>query len=168
MIRKIFMLAVVVLLFIYTVWNFYARALNYDPLAEVALKKVRQFQSDSSLSAKHGSGWSDAIFENNLFSPNRTYKEPKPAVLQPSPAVVEPPRRPELALKGIVLDDFGDYVAFIEIDKGKALPLRKGDRTNDIELVDLSDRQVVVKWNEENITLSIDKIKTILNPRSAK
>ena len=168
MIRKIFMLAVVVILFIYMAWNFYIRAFNYDPMTEVVSRKSKSLQSAVLTSARNMAGWSTSINEKNIFSPNRTYREPKPVVVAPPPPYVEPPRKPELVLKGIVLDTFGDFVAYIEIDKGKAAPMRKGDKLENIELLEISDRQVVLQWNEEQINLSVDKIKTILNPRLNK
>jgi len=169
MIRKIFMLAVVALLFLYTAWNFYFGAFSYDPMSEVTSRKGKLLQSVAPLSLKNRAGWTEAIYEKNIFSPNRTYREPKPVVAAPiAPVYVEPPRQPELLLKGIVLDTFGDYVAYIEIDKGKAAPMRKGDKLEGVEVLDITDRQVVLQWNDKAINLSVDKIKTILNPRLKK
>jgi len=164
MIRKIFMLAVVFSLFVYTGWNFYAKALRYDPLAEVTVRKMKQRENETFVFAKYRPAWSRDIHEKNLFTPTRGYQEPRPFV-PPPPPPPPPPRKPEMVLKGIVLDSFGDYVAYIEIDKAKATPMRKGDKAEDIEVVDISGRHVVLKWNNETIDLNIDKIKTITNPR---
>lgn len=167
MIRKIFILILVAFLFIYMAWNFYNKALSYNPLAEVSLKKIKMRSPEVSLGTKYKPAWGKEIYEKNLFNPLRTYKEPKPFVPVVAP-VVEPPKRPDMALKGIVLDTFGDYVAYIEIDKAKATPMRKGDKTENIELIDISDRKAVLKWNDEIIDLSIDRIRTITNPRTMK
>ena len=166
MIRKIFILLLVVFLFIYTAWNFYTKALVYDPLSEISIRKMKGKDPEMVSSSKVSSGWSKAIEEKNLFSAIRTFKEPKPVII--APPVIEPPKRPELTLKGIVLDTFGDYVAYIDIDKAASMPMRKGDKTADVELVDISERNVVLKWNNETINLGIDRIKTIRNPRSTK
>ena len=64
-------------------------------------------------------------------------------------------------LKGIILDQFGEYIAYIEKDKAKAVAARKGDRFDDVEVVDVQQKSVELKWNEENILLSLDRIKTI-------
>lgn len=169
MIRKIFMLAVVSVLFCYMAWNFYTGALKFDPMSEVSFKKGKTPQPVASLFTKNRAGWNQAIYDKNIFSPNRSYREPKPPAPPPPPPVyVEPPKKPELQLRGIVLDTFGEYVAYIEINKGKAVPMRRGDKLETIEVVEISDRRVVLQWNDEEINLSVDKIKTILNPRVTK
>jgi hypothetical protein len=43
--------------------------------------------------------------------------------------------------------------------------MRKGDKIEDVELVDISDRKIVLQWNTEKINLTMDKIKTIVKPR---
>ena len=165
MIRKNALLAAVLLLFIFISWNFYVKALSYDPLKESRAKQIKPRKTGAETSMKYTPAWSKEIHEKNLFSPNRTFIEPKPVVTMP---FVPPPKRPELILKGIVLDNFGDYVAYIEIERSKAIPMRKGDKTDEIELVDISERKVVLKWNAENINLSIEKVKTINRPRTIK
>ena len=163
MIRKLFMLGAVLALFLYTVWNFYAEALSYDPLSAVSVKQPKVKGPEQVVSA-YRPAWSREIQDKNLFSPARTYNVPKPVPV--SVFVPPPPRRPELALRGIVLNTFGEYVGFIEIDKAKAAPMRKGDKIADIEVIDISDRKVVLQWNNEKINLSIDKIKTLNRPRT--
>ncbi len=108
-------------------------------------------------------GWSKDIVDSNLFSPARSYIQPKQSLLQIKQ--VEPPRRPELNLKGIALDQSGEYIAYIEKDKAKAIPLRKGDKLDDVEVVEVRQKSVDLKWNEEAISLSLEKIKTIKRPR---
>jgi type II secretory pathway component PulC len=161
MIRKLFMLGAVLALFLYTVWNFYAEALSYDPLSAVSVKQPKVIGPEQIVSA-YRTAWSREIQDKNLFSPARTYFVPKPV---PVSVPVPPPRRPELALRGIVLNTFGEYVGFIEIDKAKAVPMRKGDKIADIEVIDISERKVVLQWNNEKIDLSIEKIKTLSRPR---
>ncbi|MHB8882002.1 MAG: hypothetical protein ACYC69_10905 [Thermodesulfovibrionales bacterium] len=165
MIRQVCIVCVAGLLFLAAAGNFYYKALRHDPLAEVSVKKAGLPEPEKALPAAYRPAWSPAIHEKNLFSPNRTYIEPKP--VQPAQAV-EPPKMPELVLKGVVLDSFNEYVAYIEIGKAKALPMRKGDKTENLELIDISGRKAVLKWNDEMITLNLDKIKTIDNPKGTK
>lgn len=165
MIRKLLILGAAFFLFLYTVWNFYSEALRYDPMSAISAKQPKAKGTEVFVSG-YSPAWSREILENNLFSPGRTYSEPKPVPV--SVPVAPPPVRPELALKGIVLDTFGEHVAYIEIDQAKAVPMRKGDKLEDIEVVDISSRKVVLQWNDENINLSIEKIKTIDDPRYRK
>ena len=151
-------------MFLYTVWNFYAEALRYDPMSAVAVKQPIVKKSDEIVSS-YSPAWSMEIQAKNLFSPARTYSVPKPV---PVSAPIAPPKRPELALRGIVLNAFGEYVGFIEIDNAKAVPMRKGDKIQDIEVNNISERKVVLQWNNETINLSIEKIKTINRPRNTE
>ncbi|MBA4372809.1 MAG: hypothetical protein C0402_08075 [Thermodesulfovibrio sp.] len=159
------------LLLLFAVWHFYARGLQHDPYAEYTAVKVKQKAGGSAAQAAapvaFQPGWSADIHEKNLFSPSRTYREPKPVVAAPL-VPVEPPKRPEVVLKGVILDSFGEYVAYIEVDKAKSVPMRKGDKTDNIELIDISGRKAVLKWNSEIMNLSLDKIKTIENPKAVR
>ncbi|MBI5100289.1 MAG: hypothetical protein HZB33_00415 [Nitrospirae bacterium] len=169
MIRHICLLSVAGLLFIVASWNFYTQAVRHNPFSEVTARKTDQKEPVTVVPAKYGPGWSDVIYEKNLFNPLRTYQEPKPVVAPVAPPpVVEPPKRPDITLKGIILDSFGDYVAYIEIDRAKAAPMRKGDKKENIELIELSGREAVLQWNSEMITLNLDKIKTIDKPKAPR
>lgn len=165
MIRRQAILAVIACLVLVAAWKFYVNAIAYDPLDEGAVKQAKIKEASMAKSA-YAPAWDKDLHEKNLFSPTRTYMEPKPV---PVTAPVPPPKRPDLVLKGIVLDTFGDYVAYVEINQAKAVPLRKGDKVEDIEVSDISEKKVMLKWNDETITMSIEKIKTISNrPRMGK
>ncbi|MBI5638899.1 MAG: hypothetical protein HZA17_00590 [Nitrospirae bacterium] len=168
MIRRGVMLTVIIFLFVFTCWNFYTKALRYEPLSGVAANKQGRKEAVSSLSAKYQPAWGKEIHDRNLFNPSRSYREPKSSGSAEALLPLEPPKKPELVLKGIILDTFGEYVAYLEIDKAKAIAMRRGDKTDNIELVDISGRKTVLKWNDELIELTIDKIKTITNPRVTK
>ena len=165
MIRKAVILVLVLALFLAASWNFVKEAVLYDPLEAVFLKKSKIRESGIARTA-YTKAWDGVIQEKNLFSPLRTYKEPKPVSLTPPPP---PPKKPELSLKGIVLDTFGEYVAYVEINQARAAALRKGDKAEDIEVTDISDKKVVLQWMNETITLTIEKVKTLSGkPRAGK
>lgn len=166
MIRKIFMLGLTVFIFMYITWNFYSQALRYDPLLHVTEKKYSPLDSKGRMLDEISLSWSKEIFSKNLFNPQRSFDEKPPIPVGIS--VVDQPVRPLLSLKGIVLEASGDYVAFVEINNTPALPLRKGDKTENIELLDISGREVVLKWNAETIKLTMGKIRTINVPRVTK
>ncbi len=166
MIRRAFIVGSLSVLCLYLAWNFYSGAIGYVPGTPAVPKKDGAMPAETMLPSG-GSAWTAAIHEKNLFSPERTYREPKPAPIVSAPPV-EPPKRPELALRGIVLDRYGEYVAFVEINKAKAIPLRKGDAAEGIEVTGMNDREVVIKWMTETIPLRMDKIRTIQNPRAGR
>jgi len=166
MIRKIVILIIVVALFLFVGWKFTVNAVLYNPLSELHLKKAKIRVSEPT-KAIYAAAWDKVIYEKNLFNTLRTYKEPKP--VRPAVPPPPPPKRPELALKGIILDTFGDYVAYVEINQAKSTQLRKGDKVEDIEVSDISEKSVVLKWLGETITLTIEKVKTLSSkPRAGK
>ncbi len=169
MIRKIVVLIAVAALFLYAGWNFTVNALKYNPLSDILVKKA-QIRASEPLETTRTAAWDKTIYEKNLFSALRTYAEPKPVRVEvPPPPPPPPPKRPELALKGIVIDTFGDYVAYIEINQARPAKLRTGDKVEDIEVTDISEKAVVLKWLGETITLTIEKVRTLSNkPRAGK
>jgi hypothetical protein len=166
MIRKIVMLIIVVSLFLYMSWKFTVNAVLYSPLSDNLVKKAKIRESEPA-KGTYTAAWDKIIYEKNLFSTLRTYMEPKPVRVAPPPP--PPPKRPDLTLKGIILDTFGDYVAYIEINQAKSTQLRKGDKVEDIEVSDITEKAVVLKWLNETITLTIEKVKTLSGkPRAVK
>jgi len=166
MIRKLAILILVAGIAVFAAWKFYINALAYSPIDEETVKHAKIKETALSKAA-YAPAWGKEIQEKNLFSLTRTCLEPKPVPIMTAP--VEPPKRPELVLKGIVLDTFGDHVAYISINQAKAAPLRKGDKIEEIEVSDITDKKVVLKWYSENITMSIEKVKTLSSrPRTGK
>jgi hypothetical protein len=166
MIRKIVMLVIVAALFFFMSWKFTVSAVLYNPLSDTLVKKAKIRESEPTKAA-YAAAWDKIIYEKNLFNTLRTYMEPKPvrAAVPPPP----PPKKPDLALRGIVLDTFGDYVAYIDINQATTTQLRKGDKVEEIEVSDITEKAVVLKWLNETITLTIEKVKTLSgNPRAGK
>ncbi|MEW6214518.1 MAG: hypothetical protein AB1478_04845 [Nitrospirota bacterium] len=153
------------MVFLYVSWNFYREALSYNPMSGLPKKDQANKGIILITPPEFKTGWSKNIMEKNIFSRSRLYIEPKPVVPGPIAPPPPPPKRPELVLKGIIFDIFGDYVAYIEKDRTKSVPVRKGDRLDDVEVIDITVKKVVLKWNAETIELNMDKIKTISKPR---
>ncbi len=162
MIRKIIMLSMITVLFVYVLAYFITDAMLYDPFSGSVPKEFKPEQDDFAMILPYAPAWNSMIYEKNLFSPSRSYMR---SVIPRKTPDIPPPARPEIALKGIIIDAFGDYVAYVTIDRQKAVPMRKGDKIEDVELVDISDRKIVLQWNTEKINLTMDKIKTIVKPR---
>jgi hypothetical protein len=163
MIRRWFILILLSVVVLVLMIDFYNIVKDYNPLLEIEINsnKIGTIYGKDGLPV-FKAGWTKEILDNNLFSPTRNPVLPKPQV-QLKPA--DMPKRPELSLKGIVLDSFEEYVAYIEKDRAKAIPVRKGDRLDDVEVMDIKQRSVELRWNEEIISLSLDKIKTIKKTR---
>ncbi len=162
MIRKIIMLSMITVLFVYVLAYFITDAMLYDPFSGSVPKEFKPEQDDFAMIPPYAPAWNSMIYEKNLFSPSRSYMR---SVIPRKTPDIPPPARPEIALKGIIIDAFGDYIAYVTIDRQKAVPMRKGDKIEDVELVDISGRKIVLQWNTEKINLTMDKIKTIVKPR---
>ncbi|MFA4830539.1 MAG: hypothetical protein WC855_01410 [Thermodesulfovibrionales bacterium] len=143
--------------------DMYKEAIIYNPLESVEISGREAANNGKKALPVFEAAWGREIVDNNLFSSTRSPVQPPPP--QPQGKAAEPPKRPDMNLKGIILDQFGEYVAYIEKDKVKAVPVRKGDRFDDVEVVDVQQKSVELRWNEENILLSLDRIKTIKKPR---
>ncbi len=158
MIRRWFILVFLCLIILILLKDLYREAIVYNPLRGIEAKVQEAINNSGKVLPVFESGWGKEIAENNLFSPSRSPVQPKSQIQMKG---VEPPKKPEMHLKGIVLDQSGDYIAYIEKDKAKAVPVRKGDKLDDVEVIDIKEKSVDLKWNEETISLSISKIKTI-------
>ena len=71
MTRRLIILGAVFCMLLYTVWNFYAEALRYDPMSAVAVKQAIVKKSNEIVPA-YSPAWSMEIQAKNLFSPART------------------------------------------------------------------------------------------------
>jgi len=143
--------------------DMYKEAIIYNPLKSIEISGREAANNGKKALPVFEAAWGREIVDNNLFSSTRSPVQPPPP--QPQGQAAEPPKRPDMNLKGIILDQFGEYIAYIEKDKVKAVPVRKGDRFDDVEVVDVQQKSVELRWNEENILLSLDRIKTIKRPR---
>lgn len=161
MIRKIIMLSLISVLFVYVFVHFIVNAIFYNPLSDSTIREIKPRKDEAVLIPPYAPAWKSIIYEKNLFSPSRSYKRSVTATEAP---VVPPPARPAVVLKGIIVDPFGDYIAYIAIDQLKAVPMRKGDKIEGVELINISERKVMLQWNTEKINLTMDKIKTIKKP----
>lgn len=165
MIRRWVILGFLCLVVLVLLKNLYKEVIMYSPLQGIETKSREAINNIRQVLSVSEAGWGKEIIDNNLFSPTRSPVQfsPQAAWLQMKP--IEPHKKPEMYLKGIVLNQFGEYIAYIEKDRAKAVPVRKGDRLDDVEVVDVKDKGIELRWNEEIISLSLYKIKTIKRQR---
>jgi hypothetical protein len=160
MTKRMILLGSVLLIFLFTASDLY-EAVSYNPISQVSAKAAGT-KAGEDIFANYAPAWSDDILGKNLFSPDRSGPKPPPPPPPPSPPPPPPPpKRPDLALRGIVGNASGEYVAFVEIDRSKAVQMRIGEKIGEIEVTNISERKVVLQWMAEKITLSMESIKTI-------
>jgi hypothetical protein len=163
MIRQWFILAVLCAVTTVIAWDFVTKSLLYSPIAEIqSAEKPEQEQAAPIKEFRHV--WGREIVNSNLFSPQRGYTPPP--VVKAEPAVIEeevkmPVPRPNFNLNGIILNQFGEYVAYIQVDNERAMPVREGDSFAGAKVLKILERSVEMEWNGETIWLALSKIKTI-------
>lgn len=168
MIRRWFLLGLLCLAVFALFKNMYKEAIMYNPMDGIQADSRATIKDGDHASPVFEAAWSKEIIDNNLFNPTRTPFQPQlpPHVKsQADIKAVELPKRPDLQLKGVVLDQSEDLIAYIEKDRAKAVPVRKGDKLDDVEVIDVQQKSVELKWNEEIISLTLERIKTIKKPR---
>lgn len=165
MIRKWFILGLLCIVVVILLRDLYKEVIAYNPLADIEFQVRENSAGTKQADAAVKTGWSREIIDNNLFGPSRTPIMPPPPKPPGPIKPIEIPKRPDMSLKGIILDQFGDYVAYIEKDKSRPVQVRQGDRLDDVDVIEIKQKSVELRWNDETIFLSLDKIKTIKKPR---
>jgi hypothetical protein len=157
MIRKGFLLGILVLLVVILLTDFFREVVLYDPLGQSGEHPQPGRGKEEKARKGYEPGWAKAIYEKDLFSRDRGYVPPPPPV---TALVPPPPPRPEFHLEGIVLRD-GKEVAIVESPKGGVYSLVQGDVLENALLLTLDPRKAVFKWMDEEIVLSMEKVRTL-------
>lgn len=158
MIRRWFIVGILGLVMLSLLWNFYREVVVYHPLE--ALRGEGLTGGEERIEPEsYESAWSEGIISNNLFSKRRG-NPPLPPPRE-TPVINTPksqPKPPNLALNGVILNQSGEYVAFIKKDGGPPRSVREGDMFDGVLVVDIQEREVRLLWNEQEINLSMEKI----------
>lgn len=161
MIRRWFILGILSFVMVSLLWNFYREVVVYNPIEDIEKTElIRKDKIRTRTAFRHA--WGKEIVEKNPFSRLRkhsvtTLQEPVVGTEEPQP--VKEPKRLVLKLSGIILNQFGEYVAYIQKGREAARPLRKGDVFDGILVVDIQQRAVELLWNGQEIRLSMEKMK---------
>lgn len=139
---------------IFFMWEFVAKALLYDPYEGVQTERVEQDKQNGT-STGYKEAWGPEIRSRNLFSEGRSYSAPVRLPSRGEEVVVETPKapKPEIKLSGIIKNQYGEYVAYMKIGKGSSVSVRKGDVIKDVTILDITERDVTIKWMDEEKTV---------------
>jgi len=160
MIRKGFLLGILAFVVVILLADFLKEVVFYDPLAPAAGEPARDEVKEEKTIKGFEPGWAKAIHEKDLFNRERGYVPPPPPAASLEPPPPPPPPKPEFQLKGIVVQD-GRETAIIESAKGGTYALAPGDVLEEALLIKLDPRRAVFKWMNEEIVLSMEKVKTL-------
>jgi hypothetical protein len=161
MIRRWFIVGTLLLVMMSLLWNFYREVVAYNPLADLREEGGSNVEEQME-PAPYESTWSEQIVSKNLFSKlrGRTPPPPRRAVVKEPPA--PPPEPPDLKLTGVVLNQLGEYIAYIKATGGPLGTVKEGDMFAGALVVDIEERAVTLLWNEQviNLSLEIEKPKS--------
>jgi hypothetical protein len=143
-------------------WNFYREVVVYHPM-DAATKTQTVSKKDRKQVPEYTPSWDTVMVDKNLFSKARGYV---PTRIEPKPddeeRIETPPMiPPDLRLNGIILDQYGEFIAVIQVGNEKPKRARKGDVISEALVVDISTREVKLLWNDQEINLSMKKIQTV-------
>ncbi len=159
MIRKAFILGVLSITTLALLWDFVAEALLYNPFAQIGgIERAVEAKVKSEDVFKPA--WGTEILKRNLFSQERSPapKPAPPAAGERAENAPEPPVRPDVSLTGIILNQFGEYVAYVRIGREEPVPLRYGDELDNIKVAEITERKATLTWNDETIILTMENI----------
>lgn len=168
MIRKKFIFGILGILMLFLIRDFIIGGIMYDPLGELQSPQGGASEEEGPL-PRYETAWSGVIGERNIFnSPLAPAAMPsdKAASGERASAASEEDSgkeadagRPSLKLVGVVLNQYGEFVALVSKNEEKAVPLRKGDFLDDVMVVEVGRMNAELLWNDETISLSIEKAK---------
>jgi hypothetical protein len=145
---------------LFLAWDFTRGVLLYDPLGQVALE-TEVTETQASAPGEFRPGWNEAIVRKNLFREDRgqTPPSPPPSALNsaaagaPEPTV--PDRAPNVKLNGIIKNQFGEYVAYVQIETAPAIALRAGDMVSGLNVERVDQRSVVLLFGPQRLELTL-------------
>jgi len=145
-------------------WDFGNRALFYHPLA-VSGESTRPATPEKE-EGKPGlkTTWGVEIEQKNLFSESRAVRiSPADAAFGFNTAPMQdaaangPPVevRPNIILSGIIINQFGEYVAYLKFDGQEPVGIRKGETVEGVKVISLDERSVSLDWKGSGFELTL-------------
>ena len=96
--------------------------------------------------------------DRNLFTSSRSAvpkREVSLNVPPPSTYMPETITPPEVVLSGIIKNQYDEFVAYLSVDGGLITGVRVGDTLGDLEVLEVEDRKVQLKWKDSLMTLDL-------------
>lgn len=165
MIRQWFVIGVMLVITTGAFVNFANKALLYNPLARI--EQTEMASNDKAITQQeYKAAWGLEILQNNLFSKARGGSIETPV----TPNTDAPDRqdmqeqldeKPQLSLSGIIVNQYGEFVAYIKKQNDAAVPYMIGDVIDEVIIENINDRSVQFIWYGEKFELSLSKIETL-------
>ncbi len=146
----------------FLLWDFSDRALLYSPLSTSPIQTVTATDTGEKDEDKFEAAWGVEIVEKNLFNENRSERvSPTDSAfgindMPDSDAATRGQAvRPEIILSGIIKNQFGERVAYLQIGKDDAVGARKGEAVQEFKVVDIQQRTVSLGWRGSTFELTL-------------
>ena len=160
MIRRWFILGGLAAVLLGLMWSFYTEVVVYHPVQYVFKRTVKPAKAEQKAPGRFQPAWDARIAGKDLFSEMRGTVPPAPPVVKKPEAPTVDTTPPQLALSGIILNQFGEYIAYISKDGGPTKRVRKDDVFDGVLVLDIKPRRVTLMWNDEEIVLSMRQMKS--------
>ncbi len=149
---RVVLMGAMLLVLVFSSVNFYQNVIKYKTVTAETVSTEERKKEDSWPELREVRPGGE-ILQKNIFSPDRGFQKDTEETGAPEEPVVTV--MPELTLKGIVLNQYNEYVAYISKDRDRTVAAREGDRIDDLKVTGITEREVTLEWKGRRITLSL-------------
>ena len=155
-----------ILLLMLLSWDFTQSVILYDPLeatgttAPSAAATARTTEPELTMSRP---AWGDEILTYNLFSKSRGREMPLDSAETTDisgsggiTGIEDVTIRPDVKLSGIIKNQFGEFVAYIKVEKDPPVAVRTGEVVRGMKIMEIRQRSVTVEWKGSNFDLNLN------------
>ena len=151
-------------LLVVLLWDFGQRALFYSPLSpsQSTTRPGVPEKLDNTSDLKPS--WGPEIEARDLFSQGRSARASASGSTPDTKSQRDqapPPKeqlteiRPNLTLSGIIINQFGEYVAYVILDNQNPIGVRIGEELGGAKVTAIDKRSVTLNWKGSAIKLSL-------------
>ncbi len=104
--------------------------------------------------------WVGLVVQKNLFVPGRGEPPPEPEIVPEEVPHEEVPRE-EIVLKGIVYNQYGEYIAILQIGEKKPVRLKTGESVGEVKVMRIDDRTVGLMYGDIPLELTFKQVEEL-------
>jgi type II secretory pathway component PulC len=133
--------------------------IGYEPV-KISTEDSRSVMMEPPLVSQVDEKWAEEVINKNLFVPSRRYTKEELVTTEPQPAPEEP-EMPQVTLKGIIYNQYGQYIAILQIDSEKPVRLGEGDSIRGLKVERIDDHSVSLLWGDRVLELTFRKVTPV-------
>jgi len=155
------MIFIALIVFLLLSAAYFAKAILYRVPEPVPVEQKKEIQKETDVKAVQKRRDYSIIRSKNVFSPDRSEQKETDTAAQMEMTEMPPAAAPQLDLKGIVQDASGEFTAYVSVSGEKARPMHVGERVDNLKVVSITITDVTMKWFEQEIKLTLSKVKSV-------